>query len=493
MNNIAAYIITTMSIDERLSNARNLQHSIESLHLFRQVEIVPAIFWKDEKSIIRFLSQNPQHSFAADYLNGCRKGQLCCSLSHINTWKKLLASDCAGAMIFEDDIYVSDIENFREIFRLLPNSTDVDWLRIHLHKKFREEIQQKESELAFIDDPSQWGFATYYTSRQGAGKLVSLFKDIDDHIDNVIPVLGKNCVLNIKTVNKALVEHSPFEGDEKILLSRHLFELVEENRQKEASTIWTSPELTSDDPLYQHVSSLSNVQELRKTGITVLKGVFDQETVRQLKRKVLKNRPLYKNTRPTPSSLHLAGFHRFPKLEPIHKLLAGNARILNFLKVLLEGKPVRSIGLSDITINRSQCWHKDLLRGEYQSFLDKETIWGAEGGGVFRLLLYLQKSSSLRIIEGSHLVPVSLEEDRHCEPEDDTGVVTVSVNEGDVAVMDIRTSHRGSPEHVFQSENFTSNPRALVATTLGIADGGLTNAMEQGNARRLKDWQERNQ
>jgi hypothetical protein len=27
---------------------------------------------------------------------------------------------------------------------------------------------------------------------------------------------------------------------------------------------------------------------------------------------------------------------------------------------------VRTIGLSDITINRSQDWHKDLLRGKYR-------------------------------------------------------------------------------------------------------------------------------
>jgi hypothetical protein len=131
------------------------------------------------------------------------------------------------------------------------------------------------------------------------------------------------------------------------------------------------------------------------------------------------------------------------------------------------------------------------LRGEYQSFLQDVDVWGEEGGGVFRILLYLQDSSSLKIVKGSHLEPVALDKDEHCEPDDDSRVMSVSVEEGDIAVMDVRTSHCGSPEHVFQSEEFTVNPRAMVATTLGMVDGRLTDAMEAGNARRLMDWQER--
>ena len=55
-----------------------------------------------------------------------------------------------------------------------------------------------------------------------------------------------------------------------------------------------------------------NLQELRRDGITVLEGVFDRETVGLSREQVMEHWSLYKNTRPTPSSRHLAGFHRYP-------------------------------------------------------------------------------------------------------------------------------------------------------------------------------------
>ena len=58
-----------------------------------------------------------------------------------------------------------------------------------------------------------------------------------------------------------------------------------------------------------------NLQEVRRDGITVLEDVFDRETVRVSREQVMEHRSLYKNTRPTPSSRHLAGFHLYPELE----------------------------------------------------------------------------------------------------------------------------------------------------------------------------------
>src|SRR5689334_5224 len=210
-----------------------------------------------------------------------------------------------------------------------------------------------------------------------------------------------------------------------------------------------------------------NLQELRTDGITVLEGVFDRETVDLSREQVMEHWFLYKNTRPTPSSRHLAGFHLYPELVSLHNLLAGNKKVLNFINLALGGQGARSIGLSDITINRSQHWHKDLLRGNYESYLKGVDIWGAEGAGVYKLLMYLQDGRSLKIVRGSHLMPVSLENDEYAEPRDNADVVDVSFKAGDVVVLDIRTSHRGSTEDVFLSGAYDNDPKILVSTALG--------------------------
>jgi hypothetical protein len=394
-------------------------------------------------------------------------------------------------MIFEDDIYLSDEEGFKAIFSKFGEHPDVEWLRVHLHKKFREEILDDTSPLEFVDDSSNWGFATYWVSRAGAQKLVEQFRNIDDNVDLVVPKLGRDGRLNVKTINKAIVEHHDFEGDRQELLKRHPREQKEIKIQKQASTIWLSPALTRDDALHHFVTTLGNLQELRRDGITVLEGVFDRETIDLSREQVMEHWSLYKNTRPTPSSRHLAGFHLYPELESLHNLLAGNKKVLNFMKMVLGGQQARSIGLSDITINRSQHWHKDLLRGKYEPYLNGVDIWNGECAGVYKLLMYLQDGTTLKIVRGSHRVPVSLENDEYAEPDDNADVVDVSFKAGDVVVMDIRTSHRGSTEEVFLSGAYDNDPKILVSTALGVDGGKLTDAMEFGNARRLMDWQDR--
>jgi len=241
----------------------------------------------------------------------------------------------------------------------------------------------------------------------------------------------------------------------------------------------------------KNMSEAHNLRELRRVGITVLEGVFDRETVAMSREQVLRHCSLYKNTRPTASSRHLAGFHRYPELDSLHNQLVENKKILDFMTLVVGCKQVRSIGLSDITINRSQHWHKDLLRGKYAAYLKGLDVWDCECPGVYKLLMYLQDGRSLKIVPGSHRVPLSLESDEYAEPGDDADVADVSFKAGDVVVMDIRTSHRGSTEEVFLSRAFDDDPKILLSTALGVDASALTNAMELGNARRLRDWDER--
>ncbi len=236
----------------------------------------------------------------------------------------------------------------------------------------------------------------------------------------------------------------------------------------------------------------SRVQELKSNGFTILRQAYDTESVALARKTVLDHRDLSRNTRPTASAGHIAGFHRFPQLESLHTLLTANSEIREIIERAIGDGQVKTIGLSDITINRSQQWHNDLLRGNYRSYLSPEICWGSQGGGVVKILLYLQKGSSLRVISGSHLEPVSLESDEQMIPQDDGRVTNLAVEPGDVILIDLRLTHRGSTEDEMQRLEALGEPKILVSTVYGGASRKLTRAMELGNFHRLMDWEDRN-
>lgn len=260
-----------------------------------------------------------------------------------------------------------------------------------------------------------------------------------------------------------------------------------------ADTISGAPVLGDEAELPSTLATERQLQALREDGFTVLKGVFLPFEIAAARQLVLDNLRLFKNTRPTPSSRHLAGFHRFPPLEPLHSSLSNHPVVLGFLDQVLDGGTVQSIGLSDITVNRSQPWHKDLLRGRFSEYLNETALcWDQGGAGVYKVLLYLQDGSSLKIVRGSHLEHGSLEDDRYSEPSDLSRVATVTVETGDVVIMDIRCSHRGADESAYIDGQCDDAPRMLVSTALGDLNHPLTRAMELGNFYRLLDWMERN-
>ena len=236
---------------------------------------------------------------------------------------------------------------------------------------------------------------------------------------------------------------------------------------------------------------ITNHDQLKRDGLTVLRSVFGTPSIQEARSQVLKNQHLFKNTRPTKSSSHLAGFHRFPTLESLHIMLTCNPIINEFIALLLNSHHARSIGLSDITINRSQHWHTDLLRGKYAHFIEEDLSWNQDANVVYKVLLYLQDGASLKYIQGSHLNPISLENDYCSEPNEDDIVMPVTVYAGDVVIMDIRCSHRGADETLYASGNWDNDPRILISTVLGGLNCPLATAMEVGNFHRLQDWMKR--
>jgi hypothetical protein len=234
-----------------------------------------------------------------------------------------------------------------------------------------------------------------------------------------------------------------------------------------------------------------NRNQLKQDGVTVLRGVFAYKNIKEARTQIIKNRYLFKNTRPTPSSGHIAGFHRFPMLESLHSMLSCNPIVNDFIDFCLNNHPVRSIGLSDITINRSQHWHTDLLRGKYFHFIKEFLDWNDDAIGIYKVLLYLQDGKSLQYIRGSHLNPISLDNDHYAEPNQNDSVVPVSVFAGDIVIMDIRCSHRGAEESIYATGNWDDNPRILISTVLAKLNCPLANALEVGNFHRLQDWMRR--
>ena len=194
------------------------------------------------------------------------------------------------------------------------------------------------------------------------------------------------------------------------------------------------------------------------------------------------------NTRPNPHARHLAGFHRYDSLAGLHDRLVENTEILMALNVIYAQVPFLTIGLTDITINRSQPWHTDLLRGKYARFLTPDICWGPDAAPCIKVLLYLQDGASLKVLAGSHKAPVPLTDDHACVPGDSATVQRVPVEAGDVILMDIRLVHRGSTEDETKGLDLAGNAKILISTVFGAIATPMTAAMTDGNAARLADW-----
>jgi hypothetical protein len=193
------------------------------------------------------------------------------------------------------------------------------------------------------------------------------------------------------------------------------------------------------------------------------------------------------NTRCVSGSRHLAGFHRFPTLEPLQTMITQNLSVQGIVGQIC-GEGARTIGLSDITVNRSQQWHKDLLRGEFQSYLGEGPYCASWYGTVFKVIVYLQDGASLKIIPGSHLQDIDLRSDAGAVPSNEENVVSVPVKAGDAVVIDICTTHRGSDEDAFTTPEARDNPKILISTVFGKHNAALADRMELGNAVRLSRW-----
>ena len=193
-------------------------------------------------------------------------------------------------------------------------------------------------------------------------------------------------------------------------------------------------------------------------------------------------------TRSSAHSYHLAGFHRFPALSTLHGRIVDDPDINNFLAAYFEQKPYYAIGLSDITINRSQQWHTDLLRGQYAGFLDGTNPWSPDNGNCLKVLIYLQDGESLQIVPRSHMDRSPLDDNQLANVAETMEVVSVKVKAGDVVFMDIRLLHRGSTDEAMSNPALEHSPKILMSTVFGPIASQFAQAMQIGNVHRTVDW-----
>lgn len=233
------------------------------------------------------------------------------------------------------------------------------------------------------------------------------------------------------------------------------------------------------------------ISEFCDNGYTVLPAAVPEAVVNDARRTVQNNLDRMGQTRAAAHSYHLAGFDRFTVFGDLHASLSRNERVGDFLTSLYGSAGFREIGLTDITVNRSQQWHSDLLRGPYSGFLADVNPWAKGTVPCVKALLYLQSGKSLRIIPGCHLSETPLDDAEIKKKVEGNDVTQLSLSAGDVVMMDIRSVHRGSTDEEMSRASLAIDPKILVSCVFGANGSRFADAMEKGNQVRMSDWDKR--
>jgi Phytanoyl-CoA dioxygenase (PhyH) len=236
------------------------------------------------------------------------------------------------------------------------------------------------------------------------------------------------------------------------------------------------------------LDSLEQTNQCKYLGYGLLQSVFSKFEIEEFRTKIAQSIGMMGQTRSVSHSYHLAGFHRFPSLSTLHGRIVDDQIINGFLSGYFEQKPYYAIGLSDITINRSQQWHTDLLRGQYAGFLAETNPWSPTSGSCLKALIYLQDGESLQIVPRSHTDRSPLDDNQLANVAETMEVIPVKVKAGDVVMMDIRILHRGSTDEAMSDPSLKQSPKILISTVFGPIASEFAQAMQIGNAHRTADW-----
>lgn len=235
-----------------------------------------------------------------------------------------------------------------------------------------------------------------------------------------------------------------------------------------------------------------NLEEIRDNGYTILQAAFTEDDIRDMRSVIKSKLELMGKTRSVAHAYHLAGFHRFAAFSEISKQISENSTIKSTMRSVFSKSCPVEIGLTDITVNRSQHWHTDLLRGHYARFLAECDPWRQDEMPCLKALVYLQAGRSLRIITGSHRFKTPLDDTAIANAIDENAAVQLEVKAGDAVIMDIRTVHRGSTEAESAAPHLEHSPKILVSSVFGAESSAFAACMRKGNIVRMADWDKNN-
>ena len=232
-------------------------------------------------------------------------------------------------------------------------------------------------------------------------------------------------------------------------------------------------------------------EQLEEAGYMILPNVFRPEEIERFRHGVIQAQGRMPSTRENPSSRHFAGFHRCVELAGLHADLVESAAIAAALEMVYGDRDFNAIGLSDITINRSQQWHTDLLRGPYKRFGVSEVCWQASEPSCYKALLYLQDGERLFVLPGSHKLGRHTEDAEAEQLALSKAPSKVAVKSGDVVLMDIRLIHRGANQEEINAVEKSGELKILISSVFGADDSEMTRRLKAGNQQRLRDWDQR--
>jgi GR25 family glycosyltransferase involved in LPS biosynthesis len=135
-------------------------------------------------------------------------GKVACTISHIRTWKAILAQDLKHAIVLEDDVAIQKgFSSFiHKLIRELP--IDFDLVHLYVHEDRSEWFRcAAKTEKAYVSYIPVWGRSAYLLSRRGAIKLLSGFHALTKSGDKQISEMAKRRELSVYCAKETYVDN----------------------------------------------------------------------------------------------------------------------------------------------------------------------------------------------------------------------------------------------------------------------------------------------
>ena len=135
-------------------------------------------------------------------------GSVACTISHIRTWKAIVAQDLKHAIVLEDDVAIG--EGFSFFIQNLLGELPLNFDLVHLYvSEDRSEWLKcaANTEKAYVSYIPVWGRSAYLLSRSGAMKLLSGFRAISNNGDKQIAEMAKRGELSVYCARDSYVDN----------------------------------------------------------------------------------------------------------------------------------------------------------------------------------------------------------------------------------------------------------------------------------------------